>query len=144
MRTMEIYMYYVSVCFVFLHIWFILMQHSHRFSISCDIGYKSAFFFFYILSKGFFFFFLTFIEGIFPLISLTFCHESWPWSSVHSPPEVTPLSHWLSHHTDSYISPKDYISHNPLHWRHTADFTDHSSHTLYKPWTCSLWLPSIV
>ncbi len=50
----------------------------------------------------------------------------------------------------SYISPKDYISHHPLHWRrthnwlhwsHTADF---HLHTLYKAWTFSLWSPSIV
>ncbi len=55
------------------------------------------------------------------------------------------------------MSPTDYISHNPLHTDFTqlialitADCTDHSlhwlhwSHTLYKPWTSSLSLPSIV
>ncbi len=54
-------------------------------------------------------------------------------------------------------SPTDYISHNPLHWCQTADRTNHTadcpghslhwlhwSHTLYKPWTSSLSLPSIV
>ncbi len=44
------------------------------------------------------------------------CHESWPWTSAHSPQEVTHPSHWLSHYTDSYRSLRNYISHHPLHW----------------------------
>ncbi len=121
-----------------MEIWFILMQYSHRFSISYDIGYKSACFFFIFYPRAFYIFtftfmhladafiqsdlqciqdihfFLsvcvfpgnwthnlffalltqcsttepqehiyilyTFIEGIFPLISLTFISNSYIWS----------------------------------------------------------------
>ncbi len=74
MRTMEIYV--LCVCFVFLQIWFILTQYSHRFSISCAIGYKSACFL-YFIQVFFLFFFITFIEVIFSLISLTFISNSY-------------------------------------------------------------------
>ncbi len=40
------------------------------------------------------------------------CHESWPWTLLHTPPEVTLPPHGLSL---SYRSLIDYISHHSLH-----------------------------
>ncbi len=34
------------------------------------------------------------------------CHESWPWTSVYSPPEVTHSPHGLLHYTNCCTSPK--------------------------------------
>ncbi len=83
------------------------------------------------------------------------CHESRPWTLLHSPPDVTLPSQDFSH---SYRSLKDYIPHHPLHqhsclhWSRThlntisqSSSPNHThTHTLHKPWTFSHSLPSIV
>ncbi len=62
------------------------------------------------------------------------CHKSWPWTSLHSPLEVTLPSHGLSH---SYRSLIDCISHHSLHphscsqWSRLHLFTITQSHTHY-------------
>ncbi len=64
------------------------------------------------------------------------CHKSVPWTSVHSPPEVTHSPHGLLHYTAYPI----------IHCTddtHTADYTNHAhtwelSHNHYHPITHSL------
>ncbi len=67
-----------------------------------------------------------------------------------------PLTTWTLALHSLLHSTSDYNSHHPLHWRHTADCTEHTadypdthswlhwSHSLLKPWTSSLSLPSFV
>ncbi len=67
-----------------------------------------------------------------------------------------PLTTWTLALHSRLHSTSDYNSHHPLHWRHTADCTEHTadypdthswlhwSHSLLKPWTSSLSLPSFV
>ncbi len=81
-----------------------------------------------------------------------YCHEYGLWTSVHSPPEVTRSPHGLLHYitvalhhrtTIPIIHCTDDTQLSPI--SHCSDYTsDHNSHTLYKPWTYSLSLPSIV
>ncbi len=53
-RTMEIYSLCIMCVCVFLQTGFILMQYPHRFSISSDIGYKSAWFSYFTFYRGHF------------------------------------------------------------------------------------------
>ncbi len=67
-----------------------------------------------------------------------------------------PLTTWTLAQHSLLHSTSDYNSHHPLHWRHTADCTEHTadypdthswlhwSHSLLNPWTSSLSFPSFV
>ncbi len=71
------------------------------------------------------------------------CHESCPCTSVHSPPEVTRSPHWLLHFTNCCTPSQNTIPIIHWHWRHTADYTDHThtwelSHNHYHPITHAL------
>ncbi len=51
------------------------MQYSHRFSISCDIGYKSGYKYkhrLYILSKGDYYYLFYLYRGFFPTDLINF------------------------------------------------------------------------
>ncbi len=69
------------------------------------------------------------------------CHESWPWSSVHSPTEVTRSPHWLLHYTTvalhqttiPIIHCTDDTQLSPI--SHCSDYTADHTITCNKPWT---------
>ncbi len=80
------------------------------------------------------------------------CHESGVWTSVNSPPEVTHSPHGLLHyttvtqHTGQHFPSSIALTTHSCHQSHIALIIKliTQSHTLYKPWTSSLWSLSIV